>query len=314
MTLEIRRLIQIALGVLGGLASWPLLELLSHLESRFSGYLAYTAISGAVFGLLFGAFLGGAEGIIASRGRRILTGTISGALIGGAGGAVGFLVGQGVLFLIGERLATTVAEINRIALPIGRAVGWAILGACVGASGGIRVLSARKSLIGALGGFSGGIVGGAIVEYGRLVFAGVPAARLLGLLALGALIGLAYAWVEKRLSFGVFRVLNGPFKSREFILNQRRMVIGARAGCDIPVPAFETAGSGGLRRGRGYREVAGRHCRLFTRGHNLFVQPLEGRVRLNEKTIGDDDPAAASPLKYDDVVACGEARFLYLRG
>lgn len=314
MTLEVRRLIQVALGVLAGLASWAPLELLSHLQSRFSGYLVYTAVSGAAFGLLFGAFFGGADGIIASRGRRILMGTISGALIGGAGGAAGFLAGQGVLFLVGERLAATVGEINRIALPIGRAVGWAILGACVGASGGIRVLSARKSLIGTLGGFAGGLIGGAIVEYGSLIFVGAPAARLVGLLVLGALIGLAYAWVEKRLSFGVFRVLNGPFKSREFILNQRRMVIGTGGGCDIPVPAPEAPGRGGMPIIRGYREVAGRHCRLLARGHGLFVQPLDGTVRLNEKTLSGGDTAAANPLKYDDVVACGEARFLYLRG
>lgn len=324
MTMYIRRLIQLALGIAGGLAAWPVMELLIHVQSRFSGYLAYTAASGAIFGLLFGAFLGGAEGIIASRTRRTVIGALTGGLIGAAGGAFGFVVGQGLLFLIGDRLAATTTDIARIALPVGRAVGWGILGACVGAAGGIRSVSGRKILIGALGGFVGGIFGGAAVEYGRLLFVAAPAARLIGLLLLGALIGFAYAWVEKRLSFGVFRILNGPYKSREFILNQRRMTIGTLTRCDIPVPgpagsgpkgADGVRGSGsGSGRGRGYRGVEPTHCRVLVKGRNLYLQPVQGAVRLNDESVSGEGENRGNPLKFDDVVACGEVKFLYMRG
>ncbi len=327
MTMYIRRLIQLGLGIAGGLAAWPLMELMIHVQGSFSGYLGYTAASGAIFGFIFGAFIGGAEGIIASRGRRILTGTLAGALIGAAGGALGFVTGQGVLFLVGDRIAATTIDIQRVALPVGRAIGWAILGACVGAAGGIRSIAGRKILIGALGGFVGGIAGGAVVEYGRLLFVAAPAARLVGLILLGALIGLAYAWIEKRLSFGVFRILNGPYKSREFILNQRKMTIGTLSRCDIPLPAPDgrptaegkkqpppLASSPKAGRARGYRGVEPTHCRVLVRGRNLYLQPVQGAVRLNDEKVTGEGETRGNPLKFDDVIACGEVKFLYMRG
>ena len=50
MTMHIRRLIQVALGVAGGLAAWPVMELLIRQQGSFSGYMAYTVFSGALFG------------------------------------------------------------------------------------------------------------------------------------------------------------------------------------------------------------------------------------------------------------------------
>lgn len=308
MTIQIRRLIQLALGVAAGLTAWPVMELLIHEQSRFQTFLSYATASGASFGLIFGLFVGSAEGMIASRTRRVFIGALSGALIGAAGGAAGFLAGQGVLFIVGDRLTSTIQQVNRIALPIGRAVGWAILGAFVGAAGGIRVVSVRKASIGALGGFAGGILGGAAAEYARVLFVAAPIARLIGLLFLGLTIGLAYAWVEGRLAFGVLRVLNGPFKRREFILNQRRMTIGSRQRCDIPIPEGEGSGPR-----RGYAGVAGVHCRIVSRGRQLYLHPMEGAVRLNDQVVSSRAETLANQLKYDDVIACGGAKFLFSR-
>ncbi len=325
MTILIRRLIQLALGISAGLATWPVMELLIHLQVHFSSYLAYSIVSGALFGLIFGAFLGGADGIIASRRRRIVLGAGVGGVVGAGGGALGFLAAQGILFLVGDYLMSNLHRVESIAMPVARAVGWGILGACVGAAAGIRSSSARKIAIGALGGFTGGILGGAAIEYGRLFFPAFPVAHLVGLLLLGILIGLAYAVVERRLSFGVFRVLNGPFKSREYILNQRRMVIGSGARCDIPIPAKKRATPELVQPGSslGYRDIAEAHCRLVARGRDLFIEPMEGSVRVNDERIAGGQPAefqparaarqAGAPLKFDDVIACGAVKFLYKR-
>ncbi len=338
MTMFIRRLIQLALGLAAGLAAWPLMEALIHWEIHFAGYLVFSVVSGGLFGLIFGAFLGGAEGIIASRARRIAIGSAVGGVVGAGGGAVGFLVAQGILFVTGEYLIGNVRNLQRIGVPVARAVGWAVLGAFVGAAAGVQSFSLRKVGIGALGGFLGGFFGGAAVEYGRVFFPGFPLAHLVGLLLLGVLIGLAYAFVERRLSFGVFRVLNGPFKTREYILNQRRMIIGSRARCDIPLPSrargAQRAPLGSSEYGtvRGYREVAEAHCRLVARGRDLFIEPIDGVVRVNDERIAGGtaprsraDSADSSdestrgarpegkPLKFDDVVACGGVKFLYKR-
>lgn len=325
MTMLMRRLIQLALGIAAGLATWPVMEALVQLQERFPSYLAYAVVSGALFGLLFGAFLGGAEGIIASNSRRIVSGSVTGGIIGAAGGALGFLAAQGLLFVVGEYLLGNLHQVQHIAMPITRAVGWAVLGGCVGAAGGLRSVSGRKTGIGASGGFLGGLLGGAAVEYGRLFFPAFPVAHLVGLLLLGVLIGLAYAFVEKRLSFGVFRLLNGPFKSREYILNQRRIVIGSRSRCDIPLPPLspEPKERSRTRVARGYRDVAATHCRLVARGRDLFIEPLEGLVRVNDQRLvaeetggegrGARKAGRPTPLKFDDVIACGAAKFLYKR-
>jgi hypothetical protein len=308
MTLFIRRIIQIALGIAAGLATWPLMESLIHLQVYFHGYLLYSVASGALFGLIFGAFLGSADGIIASRTRRMVTGGAASGTIGAAGGALGFLIAQGVLFVVGEYMIGNVFDVRTIAMPIARAVGWAVLGACVGAASGIRSVSGRKVGIGALGGFVGGLLGGAAVEYGRLLFPDAAVVHLVGLLLLGILIGLAYAFVEKRLSFGVFRVLNGPFKSREFILNQRKITIGTLPRCDIPLPLAGNGDKGGTR--KGYRNIADTHCRLVVSGRDLFIQAVDGDVRINDQLL-TKEPGA--PLKFDDVVACGSAKFIFRR-
>ncbi|HUX14435.1 MAG TPA: FHA domain-containing protein [Spirochaetia bacterium] len=308
MTLLIRRIIQLALGIAAGLATWPVMESVIRLQVHFPGYLLYTVASGALFGLIFGAFLGSADGIIASRDRRIAAGIAAGGLVGAAGGAFGFLVAQGVLFVVGEYLVGNQFEVRAFAMPIARAVGWAVLGAGVGAASGIRSVSGRKVAIGALGGFIGGLLGGAAVEYGRLLFPDAAVVHLIGLLLLGILIGLAYAFVEKRLSFGVLRMLNGPFKSREFILNQRKITIGSLPRCDIPLPATEKGGPGDSR--NGYRGIAGLHCRMLVSGRDLFIQALDGEVRINDQPVKKDP---ASPLKFDDVVACGSAKLIYRR-
>ncbi len=323
MTILIRRLIQLALGIAAGLAAWPVMEGLVHLQVFFPSYLAYSVVSGALFGLIFGAFLGGADGIIASHPRRIVLGSAAGGLVGAAGGAIGFLAAQGLLFLVGEYLVGNLHLVESIGTPLARALGWAVLGACVGAAAGIRSTSPRKIAIGALGGFVGGILGGAAIEYGRLFFPALPVVHLVALVLLGVLIGLAYAVVERRLSFGIFRVLNGPFKSREYILNQRKMVIGSDARCDIPIPAQKSAlpESASAGSSAGYREVAGAHCRLVARGRDLFIEPMEGIVRVNDERLAGRQAADSQPtarewgaaLKFDDIVACGAVKFLYKR-
>ncbi len=308
MTLLIRRIIQLALGTAAGLATWPIMESVIHLQIYFSGYLLYTVASGALFGLIFGAFLGSADGIIASSSRRIATGFAAGGLVGAAGGALGFLVAQGVLFVVGEYLVGNQFDVRAFAMPIARSVGWAILGAGVGAASGIRSVSSRKVGIGALGGFAGGLLGGAAVEYGRLLFPEAAVVHLVGLLLLGILIGLAYAFVERRLSFGVLRMLNGPFKSREFILNQRNITIGSLPGCDIPLPSAEKGDPGSGR--KGYRGIAGLHCRMVVNGRDLFIHAVDGEVRINDQPTKREP---GSPLKFDDVVACGTAKLIYRR-
>lgn len=295
MTLNVRRLLQILLGAAAGLFAWPLMEALIRAMPAFPNYLAYTAVSGAAFGLVFGAALGGAEGIAAARTRRIVSGSLWGALAGFLGGAAGFLLGQGVLFVAGEFLTGSVRAIRSLAAPIARAAGWATMGVLVGAAAGIRSASLRKCGIGALGGFVGGLAGGALIEFGLSRFPQSSAVRGIGLVVFGSLLGLSFAAVERRLSFGVLRVLNGPLKGREFLLNQRTTRVGEDPRCDVPIA--------------GYRNVAPLHALIARRGRELVIEPAAGPLSVNETKV----ESGVLPLKYDDAIACGSVRFLLRR-
>ena len=87
MTTLVRRLIILALGFLGGIAAWPLAEVILSFQADFPSYLAFLAPLGAAVGLIMGAFFGAAEGIT-SRIDGITRGMLVGAVIGCVGGAV----------------------------------------------------------------------------------------------------------------------------------------------------------------------------------------------------------------------------------
>lgn len=292
MTSAIRRLIILGLGLLAGLAAWTVMELLVLLQAGFPSFLTFTLLSGALFGMIFGAFFASAQGIIAGNRRRIRGAALVGAGIGLLGGALGFLAGQGVLFLLGELVFARARERALVGLPVARIVGWAILGVVVGSAEGIRARSGLKLGMGLAGGLLGGILGGAAVEYARIILPGVSLARLVGLLLFGLLVAGSYALIERRLSHGVLRLLNGTHKGSEYILNQQRFTLGSGMTNDIVLS--------------GYRNVADSHARIWTESGELRIAPVEGAVlRVN------DEEVSQSRLRYEDVVRIGTAKLFY---
>ena len=109
---------------------------------------------------------------------------------------------------------------------------------------------------------------------------------------MGALIGLLYCLLERRFAVGTFKALNGPLKGKEYIVNQRRVSIGADGGRDIVL--------------RGYRDVAGHHASVkVERGGKLLIERKDGPLVVNEKEV----PRVR--LELDDDVKIGSAKFLY---
>ena len=76
MSTGLRRLILLCIGILGGVAAWPLTELIVGAQGSFPSYLLFVAVLGAAVGLLMGAFFGSAAGIFARVGTRILAGQL----------------------------------------------------------------------------------------------------------------------------------------------------------------------------------------------------------------------------------------------
>jgi hypothetical protein len=292
MTNLTRRLLIVALGLLGSLLAWPLMEACISRQALFSSYLAYGVALGIAAGAAMGAFFGSAEGLLDGSYGKALAGALSGIGLGVAGGLLGSFLAQALLFLSGESLLESAPTRTGALFVLARAAGWAVVGAAIGTSEGIRARSLKKAALGALGGFAGGFAGGLLFSWLSTAFPAFYVGRLLALLVMGGLVSLFYALLEKRFAAGSFKALNGPLKGKEFLMNQRRISIGRAERLDISL--------------KGYQDIAPRHALLRAEGGGIVtIEKKEGKVLVNEREI------ERAQLRLDDVVKIGSAKFLY---
>ncbi|MBU2514826.1 FHA domain-containing protein [bacterium] len=293
MTTFIRKLVYGFIGLLGGLAAWPVAEVLLQVQSSFPSFLVFTVSVGAVFGAIMGAFLGSSEGIMLSIKPRIVPGIVTGAAVGVVGGIVGFLIGQGVLLFISEIVFHSNRSLRSIGIPISRVVSWSFLGMFIGMVEGVRALSWAKIKVGLLGGIIGGVLGSILLEFLRTWYPDFIFARLAGLMVFGMLIGAFYGLFEKRMSQGILRLLNGKLKGKEYLLVQRKIKIGSSAKMDIQLS--------------GYRDIAENHALLMRKRDEVTIKcsDVKSRVLVNEMKIDEH------VLRFEDVVQIGSAKFLF---
>ena len=293
MTTFARRLIILALGLLAGVCVWPFIETVLYFQGSFASYRIFLPLLGAVTGAVMGAFFGAAEGITSRVKSRLANGMLLGAAVGMAGGALGFLAGQAVLWLTGNLILRSYRDFQLVVLPVSRAVGWAVLGVFVGAVEGVRAGSPKRIFVGVLGGLVGGLLGGLLLEYSRLVLPRIAWSRLAGLVVLGLAIALFYGLIERGMSFGVMRVLTGPLKGKEFLVNQGRMRIGRSRRNEIALADYE--------------DLADLQARIRVRRGEVVISNAEPRVPM----LVNEQRAREKALRLGDVVKLGSARFYY---
>ena len=291
MTNSIRRLMIVALGLLGALFAWPLIEACVSMQARFPSYLAYSMLVGIAAGAAMGAFFGSAEGLLGHSYRKAAAGAVSGIIVGLAGGLLGTFVAQALLFLSGQSLLQAEKGNSGALLVVARAAGWAIVGCAIGTSEGIRAKSLKKVLLGALGGLGGGFAGGLVFAWLGTASPAFYVGRLLALMLMGGLISLFYSLLERRFAAGSFKALNGPLKGKEFLVNQRRLTIGSKGNEAIVL--------------KGYRDIAGMHASIKVAHGELAISSRGGKVLVNETSVETVN------LKLDDVIQIGSAKILY---
>jgi CDP-diglyceride synthetase len=292
MTNWIRRLLIVAVGLLGALFAWPLIELFVARQDSFPSYFIYSLVSGIAVGASMGAFFGSAEGLLGASPRKALAGALQGIAVGLVGGVLGSLVAQALLFVSGESLLQSSSPRLGAAFVLARAAGWAVVGCAIGTSEGIRARSPKKALLGAAGGAAGGFLGGLLFVWLGTAMPSFYLGRLLALLVMGALIGIFYALLEKRFAAGTFKALNGPLKGKEYLVNQRRISIGSSESRDIVL--------------KGYRDIASAHAVVkVERGGKIVIEKKDGKVVVNDKEVD------RAELELDDVIKIGSAKFLY---
>ncbi len=293
MSILIRRVYLVLTGLIAGTAVWPVIEIILRNQEKMRSYFLLSAISGMIFGSFIGAFFGTINGIVLRNRNRMLKGAVSGIAGGALAGILGFLVSQGVLFIVGQYLLQNMRSFHSIGLPVSRALGWAVMGVFIGTVEGIRAGSVTKVKIGILGGFLGGLSGGFMLEYLVYLWPHIVFARFAGLLIFGAMLGFFYGLIESRISFGRLTLLNGKYKGREFIINQKSLEIGKKKSNDIVLSD--------------YRHILNNHARLKVIKDELFIKPgaLNGKVLVNDIQVNDHK------LIRDDVLQIGDAKLIY---
>jgi hypothetical protein len=279
------------MGITGGLAVWPFVEILVYVQGSL---LLHSTLLGGVIGLFMGGAFGITEGILQQANRKIISGLVTGLVIGLFGGAIGILSGQFLLLFIGTNVTGEIGSFGDLGYPLAKALGWAIFGIFIGIVEGVRSRSPVKIRNGILGGILGGFLGGFVFEMIiRLGFLDAAAARLIGLVLLGFFIGLFYGLVENRLARASLLALNGPSKGKEFLVNERVMTIGAEDSAAMTIA--------------GYTQVAPEHAIVRRKKNDIILQDNKSR----SGTFVNDQKVNETIVKDGDVIRVGDAQFLF---
>jgi len=191
------------LGAIGGLISWQVSNLLG-LSFISNLYLSETVV-GALVGLSIGLLVGITEGAMTlNLVQAAKSGVLSGVL-GMLAGAIGLPLSEAVFQTVGAGL-------------IGRAIGWGFFGLMLGLAEGL--VGRSQVWKGMLGGLIGGALGGLLLENINRLLKASMVAKAVGLLLLGACVGLFISLIVVLLSRAWLEVKSGKLKGTEFILDK----------------------------------------------------------------------------------------------
>ena len=202
MSLRMRAYYYAVIGAIGALIGWRITDTFGFPVSTV--YLS-DMLLGGVIGLCLGILIGACEGLLAQSWYRALR---AGAVAGGAGllaGAIGLPLGELIFQGTGGEL-------------IGRVLGWAFFGLLIGLSEGLT--GGTQIWKGAAGGAIGGLVGGVVLFILQSAFGVTMLGKMLGLVVLGASVGVFIALIVAILSRAWIEVKSGKLKGTEFILDK----------------------------------------------------------------------------------------------
>jgi hypothetical protein len=269
------------LGAIGALVGWRISDTLGF---RAPNVYVSDILLGGIIGLCLGLLIGASEGLLAQSWYRAAR---AGAVTGGIGlmaGAIGLPIGEFLFQVTGGEL-------------IGRALGWALFGLLVGLSEGFT--SGSQMWKGATGGAIGGLIGGSVL-YILQSAAGVTAfGKMLGLIVMGASVGVFIALIIVILSRAWIEVKSGKLKGNEFILDKfmpehgPSAVIGSndfKADIALPDP-----------------DMAPQHARLNGAGSHFMIEDMS----IGKGTFVNGRKVEMARLTNKAVIKLGNTELVY---
>ncbi len=223
-------------GALGGSAVWMFILMLSNVLS--SGLLTELLL-GALSGMFIGGFLWSHEALTGRQFRAAIRRAGYGAASGILGGAAGAVLGNTVFTGLGRIVADHGGFSASLGISLSVAFGWAILGAAVGASGGMMTRSRERIVYGLAGGSLGGFLGG--ILFNALSATNIWSA-LAGLFLLGGCIGGFISLVEEAFVSAKVKVIKGRHIGREFPILKEINSIGRDDRSDVCLSGAEGVG------------------------------------------------------------------------
>jgi hypothetical protein len=269
--------------------------------------LAITGALGALFGLylyvecvqaesvyvrdtLAGLLIGGSLGVFLNAYGPLRDGAwlkLSRAVSLGApaaalGGAMGLVAGEVVIGILQGGLW-------------GRALSWAVLGLGIGLGQGIADRSRDRLVFGLIGGGLGGFVGGFLFEWLRVALGDrYHLGQAVGIVVLGAGLGLCLALVEQALRRAWVQISSGRQEGRIYLLSHSKCRMGLDERAEVGI--------------FGDASVARRHAEIETTPSGLVLHDLaaSGTTRVNGEVV-----AGARPLRDGDRIELGRTLLVF---
>jgi hypothetical protein len=216
----------------------------------------------------------------------------------GAGAAVG-LIGGVAAALLADRLSVfadtvTKGQAGWIRTLTMQAAAWGMLGLFLGLGSGLVMRSFKKIAVGMAGGLLGGLIGGALFLPIQNMASDVRISRLVALLAIGIVAGLATGLLENVIKAGWLKVTSGVIAGKQFILYRNPTYIGSSPDCQIYL--FKDA------------QVGKRHAALHLLPTGIEIEDLP----LGTATLVNGAPVRRSRLKSGDTIQIGSTSFRFL--
>ncbi len=245
-------------GLIGAVIAWLLQEFIPIDSEKILSWMGYTTeklmlsvyngtlSQSEAIGLIktatrinsaiFSACIGGGIGMVMGIGEGIYYGSKENAIKYGIIGlgialVIGFIGGYFAQMLYSSLLSDTDEYTSTMYMALVRAIGWAVMGAGIGVAIGLIKLEKTRLLNCIIGGIAGGFVGGFIFNFiansvstGESDTGMIP--RLIGILIMGALVGLGIGLLEQFAKSAWLKVIRGEFEGKEYLVFEGTTSIG----------------------------------------------------------------------------------------